>query len=64
MAAVARIERRLPDPRAFYAISKLTAEYLGLSYSEQFGVDFAVVRFGGVDYHGAVFTHTWTLHVS
>jgi hypothetical protein len=23
-----------------------------------------VVRFGGVDYHGAVFTHTWTLNVS
>jgi len=22
-----------------------------------------VVSFGGADYHGAVFTHTWTLHV-
>jgi hypothetical protein len=22
-----------------------------------------VVRYGGVDYHGAVFTHTWTLRV-
>ncbi|MEK7216105.1 MAG: NAD(P)-dependent oxidoreductase [Chloroflexota bacterium] len=35
-------------PRAFYAISKLTSEYLGLSYCEQFGVDFVGVRFGGV----------------
>jgi hypothetical protein len=30
----------------------------------RFRVRAGVVRFGGVDYHGAVFTHTWTLHVS
>ena len=35
-------------PREFYAISKLTSEYLGLSYSEKLGVDFVGVRFGGV----------------
>jgi hypothetical protein len=30
----------------------------------RFRVRAGVVRFAGVDYHGAVFTHTWTLHVS
>jgi hypothetical protein len=30
----------------------------------RFRVRAGVVRYGGVDYHGAVFTHVWTLHVS
>jgi hypothetical protein len=29
----------------------------------RFRVRAGVVRYGGVDYHGAVFTHTWTLRV-
>jgi hypothetical protein len=30
----------------------------------RFRVRAGVVRYAGLDYHGAVFTHTWTLHVS
>jgi len=30
----------------------------------RFSVRAGIVRYAGVDYHGAVFTHTWTLHVS
>ncbi len=30
----------------------------------QFRVRAGVVRYGGVDYHGATFTHTWRLHVT
>jgi hypothetical protein len=28
-----------------------------------FNVRAGVVRYAGIEYHGAVFTHTWTLHV-
>lgn len=27
-------------------------------------VDFDVIRYAGIDYHGARFTHTWTLHLA
>ena len=35
-------------PTSIYAITKLTAEYLGLSYQAAFGVDFAALRIGGL----------------
>jgi hypothetical protein len=30
----------------------------------RFQVRAGVVRYAGIDYHGAAFTHTWTLHLS
>lgn len=35
-------------PKAIYPITKLACEFIGLCYSDLYGVDFAVVRFGGV----------------
>ncbi|MEK7216882.1 MAG: NAD(P)-dependent oxidoreductase [Chloroflexota bacterium] len=35
-------------PRALYAVTKLSSEYIGLSYGEQFGIDFIALRYGGV----------------
>jgi hypothetical protein len=34
-----------------------------LATALRFSMRAGVVRYGGVDYHGAAFTHTWTLHV-
>ena len=35
-------------PKNIYPITKLTCEYLGLSYHDLYGVDFVTVRFGSV----------------
>ena len=35
-------------PTVFYAVSKLASEYIGLSYCQNYGLDFVVVRFYGV----------------
>ncbi len=43
------VMRVLSDrPRAIYPITKLACEFIGLCYHDLYGVDFAVVRFGGV----------------
>ena len=35
-------------PRALYAVSKLSSEYIGLSYGELFDITYVALRFGGV----------------
>jgi hypothetical protein len=56
----------LADAIDAYAAALAADPTLGGALPEalRFRVRAGVVRFGGVDYHGAVFTHTWTLHVS
>ena len=34
-------------PKTMYEVSKLTGEYLGLIYNDQYGVDFVAIRLGG-----------------
>jgi hypothetical protein len=55
----------LADAIDNYAAAMAADPTLGgaLPVALRFRVRAGVVRFSGVDYHGAVFTHTWTLHI-